>query len=264
MRTLLIRAPGLLVLLSLSGVLNAAQPGVGERGILSDFGEKTVLLQTGFEPNDSALKLDDHQRVNDRARSGKFSAFAKVDKPKMAAFLRVPFSGMKGRRIELSFWISSPDKTRCAVWVTLDGKARRNVAAQDNLRPAWTQISAVAVPQTDQAGYFEIVAPSSHGAPPGRAWIDDLRLTASPASQFTLAHTEAFPAIAADGAGQVWLAVVARPIPKKQFRLYRIEGEQRRLAATLEIPGATGVDAPVLAAMDKGVLLAVPIEEDGR
>ena len=239
------------------------KPGPGERGIVQPVTHQDVLFKTSFEPGDPTLELQMHQRVSGQARTGQFALVGKVDKPKRAAILKVPFQVMKDRRLEVSFWVSSKDNARCSVFVDMDGQPRKQLVLLEGLKPQWTEVKVSATPQTDQAGFFEVIAPSSHGGPLGEARVDDLQLVASePESDaYKLDHVESFPALTTDGAGHTWLAVLARPLPRKQIRLFRIEGSERIPAGILEPEGNTGLGTPTLAPLPDGVLLAVPVEQ---
>lgn len=237
--------------------------GPGERGIIANRNRADVLVKTGFEPGDTVLALQQHEPATGPAHTGKSYIVGKVTKPKQTAILKVPFQGMKNRRLDLSFWVSSPDKVRCTVFVIMDGQPRKSIFAIDGVKKQWTEIRASASPTTDQAGFFEIIAPSSHGGPIGEARVDDVQLTAAdPQSDaYKLDHVESFPALTTDGAGKTWLAALARPLPRKQIRLFRIEGPERVPAGIVEPEGVTGLGGPVLAPLADGVLLAAAVEQ---
>lgn len=263
--------PALLAITACRGAEPDAAPGVGERGVLPATETGKVLYETSFESGQPVPEVKDHVPVRDKARTGDVSFMGEIDKPNSACLMRIPFKGMAGRRLDLTFWLSSPDRTRCAVWAVTDGMSgkgnvgRRSVGSENDLPRKWKQVRSTVVPKTDAPGYFEIVTPSSHGGqPPGRVWIDDVKLSAGVAAVFTLPHAEDFPVLAADGKGTTWLALLARPIPDRQVRLYRVEGERRTHVTTLQPAGTTGLGVPDLAATDAGCVLVVPVEQNDR
>ena len=102
---------------------------------------------------------------------------------------RVPVK--TGNRYVLSFWAKATGRTKIVVWAVPPGidpetsrsKARRMVAGFEKLPNQWRRYSCPVRAGADGTLELQIIAPSSHGSPPGRIWIDEISLeeTAMPA-----------------------------------------------------------------------------------
>ncbi len=93
------------------------------------------------------------------------------------------------------------------------------------------------------------------------AAIGELQVARKAQAEFRDTAFEDFPNLIADGEGQVWLAVVARPLPGREIRVYRLAEGGRHLVATLRPAKLTGVGAPVLAPLPSGCLVAFAVEQ---
>ena len=240
----------------------AVQPVGGGNG-----NEPVVLLETGFESGHEIPKLSDHRLVTGGAHTGETSIEAEVTKPNRAAFLRLPFDDTAGNRLTLSFWVQSADRSRCAIWARIGKNKRTLLGVVERVPRKWTQVNATYDVPAGAKGYIEIVTPSSYGdAPPGKARIDDIRLTASKVDlpPFTSPPTESFPALTVDGSGQVWMAAIRRPIPKRRIHVCRIRDGRRESVALLAPAGLTGLGAPALAPTKNACLVAFAAEIDDR
>jgi hypothetical protein len=230
-------------------------------------GEPAVLVDTGFEPGQETPELSHHRLVTGGARTGEASVEGEVTDANQAAFLRLPFDEAAGNRLALSFWVQSDDRCRCAVWARTGKNQRTLLVAVDRLPRRWTHLTATYDAPAGAKGHIEIVTPSSHGgSPPGRARIDDVRLTASKVSlpPFASPPTESFPALTVDSAGQVWMAAIRRPIPKRQIHVCRVRDGRREQVAVLAPAGLTGIGPPALAPRKNGCLVAFAAEINDR
>ena len=72
---------------------------------------------------------------------------------------------------------------------------------------------------TDTRGVIQIVAPSSHNAPVGKAWIDDVYVWETVSECDWSDHVEDFPVITYDTSGQLWMAVLERPMNRSLIRV---------------------------------------------
>ena len=106
--------------------------------------------------------------------------------------------------------------------------------------------------------------PSSYGAPVGKAWIDDVKIVQRSRPNFRSPPVEDFPALVTDAKGQVWLAVVSRPVPHREIRVFRVGQEGRKLIAHLRPEGITGIGSPALAPLEDGCLIAFGAEQNDR
>lgn len=142
-------------------------------------GTTGVIADTGFEqggaPGASDLKVS-----VEGARTGKSCLVGEVTGPDRAARVSYRFPGKAGHKLEISFWVRSDKGSRCVVWVVV-GKERARLTALWKSPNTWTQVRTSFEQENDAGGTIEIVAPSSYGdAPPGKAWIDDLKIVAVP------------------------------------------------------------------------------------
>jgi len=233
----------------------------------ADDGE--VVFRSSFEEGDPMPPdLSAHQVVADRARTGKRSLVAEVTEANKAVFLEIPFEAPAGRVLRVSFWARSERGSAAAVFLRV-GRQRISLGRTDKV-PArtWKHVEASWTATKPTRGVVQIVAPSSYKASPGRMWIDDVSVTLH---KETLAWPECvndFPAVAsADGC--IWMAALERPEPRGVIRVYRLDGAEPKVVATLDAKGATAIGTPAIAAMPtddntQACLVAFPVEQNGR
>lgn len=238
-----------------------------------------VVWESGFESDDPAIKLEPFQRTPECARTGEFSVVAEVKEPNRAALLKIPCRQWAGHRVRLSFWVRSDAGVFCTVWGPENG-VRTRVAAVSDVPAQWRRVTAEfheLSPTRDEP--IEIVIPSTHGGPPGRGWIDDVRITACPAPKVPplfdagqgVGDLEDWPALAGDGGAGIWMAVVARPfysatyldpLARPEIRVYRADANGRRLVATVAPDGVKGVGRPTVICCGEQCVVAFAVERD--
>ena len=104
---------------------------------------------------------------------------------------RVPVKA--GNRYVLSFWAKATGRTKIVIRAIQPGtdpslsqvEARKMVAAFDKLPGQWRRYSCSVRVEGDGTLELHIIAPSSHGAPPGRIWIDEISLEETEMPAFT-------------------------------------------------------------------------------
>ena len=224
-----------------------------------------VLFQTGFEDDQPTLEARQHKIVTGTARTGDRSLMGEVTEPNRARTFEIPLESARGKLVHVSFWVRSDHRSTCVTFAKVDGKRTRIGAKVDRIPVnRWQQVRVFHGVVDDTPGVIEIVTPSSYQAPAGKVWIDDLTVTETDDECRWPDHVEDFPALACDGAGQLWLAVLARPLPKRSIRVYRADGAQRTQVCTLQPENLTGIAAPAVAAFDKGCIVAFPAEQNER
>ena len=136
-----------------------------------------TILETSFEKGQPVIAARQHSLVEGVAKTGKCSMMGEVTGPNQARFLEIPFESKKDRIMHVSFWVRSDKKSACAVFVRI-GKKRISIRRRIDNVPVrkWMHVEASYVVSGDTRGVIQIVAPSSHNAPAGKAWIDDVRV----------------------------------------------------------------------------------------
>jgi hypothetical protein len=234
------------------------------RGQYFEEGGRTIL-ETSFEKGQPVIAARQHRLVEDVVRTGKCSMMGSVNGPNQARFLEIPFESKKDRIVHVSFWVRSDKKSACAVFVRI-GKKRTSIRRRIDNVPwwKWEYVEAGYAVSGDTRGVIQIVAPSSHNAPAGKAWIDDVRVWETITECNWPEHVEDFPAITYDKSGRLWMAVLERTKHRGLIRVYRVDGRQRRQVRVLEPPGLTGIGAPAIAGLQNGCLVTFAVEQRDR
>ena len=139
-----------------------------------------LLTNGGFEDGTVGWSPDPNQSLASgagEARSGKACLTGEVTGPKQALFLkrRVPVKAQN--RYQFSTWARATGRTKLVLWVVPPGTDKRQiVTAWENVPAKWRRFSAPVTVTQDGMLELLVVAPSSHNAPPGRIWLDDLSL----------------------------------------------------------------------------------------
>ncbi len=139
-----------------------------------------ILSNGGFEDGAQPWLLDAQQQlVVDPAvaHSGAACVTGEVTQPNHALRLQRSVPVQAGNRYEFEIWARGTNRTKLVLWATLPGNAARTmIASWPNQKRQWQRFRVpVSVSKTGVL-QLEIIAPSSHGAPAGRLWIDDIAL----------------------------------------------------------------------------------------
>ena len=252
----------LVALIALSvGLLHAqAKPG------------KTVALSESFEGDVEAWKLDQELVEGDGvARTGGKCLHGKIEGPNKALFARRTLTLSTQAIYRLEVWIRGTNGTKLAVWLTR-GQQRQNIGQFQNTPRRWVRRESAFTPLEDGEWTLEFVAPSSHGAPDGEMWVDDVKVTETrlPAT-INLTEGEGvsdYPAVAVAPSGEVHAAWVRAGEQGDQLRLARLErdGQGKWSAAQtwdLADPSRAYLMEPVIAAGPGATVLVAPAEWKG-
>ncbi|MBN2449364.1 MAG: carbohydrate binding domain-containing protein, partial [Lentisphaeria bacterium] len=195
---------GVLVLACLPG-LGAAVPGGARQNLLSN---------GGFEEGTAGWVVDTGHRVvleAGEAHGGKACLFGEVSEPNRHWQLTRDVQVSSRNLYEFEIWVRATKRTKLVLWALPPGeKARRMIEAWENVPAAWTRYAVPIVPGRDGVLQLQLIVPSSHGAPPGAMWVDDIALyeTVLP-GLVQVTDGSSFndePAMAAGGDGALYLA----------------------------------------------------------
>jgi hypothetical protein len=229
-----------------------------------------VVFSTGFEETDPKLDLVYHTVVTDAAYTGQRSLFASVAQPGEFRFVNIPFVVENDSPVELSFWAKSDTGTRTAVFASAGSPGAEHTGNAERiftvapLPDAWTHLSVIYRPQFRGAGNFMLFAPAAIQAPVGGMWIDNIEIARVELPEFTRPYFEDYPALAGDAAGQVWMAVLAHPIPGQAIHVYKAEQESEAPICVLMQEKAFSVGPPEVTGLDSGCFVAYAVEIDKR
>lgn len=180
-----------------------------------------LITNGGFEEGTSGWEADaKHELVSDpkRAHSGKTCLSGEVTREKQALVIRKRVPVKAGCRYQFVIWVKATNQTKLVLRYAPPGEppakakggtSRLMAAAWDELPNRWQKCECDVPVTTSGTMELQIIAPSSHGAPPGRVWIDDIALyeTELPATELVSANTgfndEATMAQASDGSAYV-------------------------------------------------------------
>ena len=216
-------------------------------------GSERLVFKSSFEQEPLTAMAPQHELVRGVARTGQCSLMGQVSKPNDACVLKIPFEAKKNGVLLIRYWVRCDNKSTAATFVRIGKKRFRIGPRVDKIASDhWTRVKAQYRAATDVSGTIEVIAPSSHSAPMGKAWIDDIEIREVWDEFSWPDHVEDFPAIANDSMGQLWLASLGRQVPKRFIRVYGIDGKRRTLMCTIEPTGTTGIAAPAIAGLEKG------------
>ncbi len=235
---------GLVALLWGAGARNRPRNAKPEesRPLSSLRSEQNLLLNGGFEEGLQNWTYTG-ERVDDpnQAHSGRGCVTGGVTQPNQAQFLRQKVTLRTDARYRLQLWARGTNQTKIAVWLR-QGERRWNLSQLENIPVRWQKFVVPFSAPESGAFDLELVAPSSHNAPPGRVWVDDVALyeqVLPPAVSLTApAEVADFPALTSDGQGRLYAAWVEFKEGKDRLWLAsgRAEGEQPVWDARAEVP----------------------------
>ena len=176
-----------------------------------------LIANGGFEEGTSGWEADaKHELVTNPkiAHSGQSCLSGEVTSEKQAMVLRKRVPVRAGCRYQFQIWAKATNKTKVVLRYAPPGEQPARVkggtsqymaGAWDELESRWQKCECDVPVTTGGTMELQIIAPSSHGAPPGRVWIDDIALyeTELPATEQVSAgpgfNDEAGMAQAGDG-----------------------------------------------------------------
>ncbi|MBM4081824.1 MAG: hypothetical protein FJ278_19115, partial [Planctomycetes bacterium] len=144
-----------------------------------------LIANGGFEEGTAGWEPDPkHELVTTPgvAHSGKACLTGEVTAEKQALSLRRRVPVRPGYRYQFEAWAKATNKTKLVLWVVqpgADAKAkpgvgRQNMGAWEELPNQWKKCTGEVQVRGEGMLELQVVAPSSHAAPPGRIWVDDI------------------------------------------------------------------------------------------
>jgi len=145
-------------------------------------GEPVNLLSNGgFESGLTGwAPAPQHSLVTNEAaaHTGEACLTGKVAQPNQALKLRRRVRAKAGNRYEFEIWARATNRTKLVLWAQLPGVEKRQmIAAWTNVPRKWKRFQCPMTVKTDGELGLDIIAPSSHGAPAGQIWVDDIALS---------------------------------------------------------------------------------------
>lgn len=149
-------------------------------GIGLAVGPVDLLDNGGFEQGLVGWTADaGHELLNEAksAHSGTRCITGEVTGPNQSLQLRRAVAVKARNRYQFEVWARATNRTKLVLWAVQPGAQQRKiVAAWENLPPRWQRLSTPVPVEADGTLELHLIAPSSHNAPAGRIWIDDLAL----------------------------------------------------------------------------------------
>ena len=137
-----------------------------------------ILVNGGFEADADAWTLaPQHEIVRQPgvARAGRACLTGEVTKPDTHLSARQTVTLSRKNRYQVEVWARGTNRTKLVLYLNYAGR-RERVASWENLTPRWRRYTSPMTAPVDGPAQFELIAPSSHGAPAGRIWLDDVAL----------------------------------------------------------------------------------------
>ena len=150
---------------------------------LSQTGQEKALItdNAGFEAGLTGWTADaSYDLVEDAnvAHSGSNCITGEVTQPDTHLTLARKFTLRPGAIYTLTVWARGTNNTKIAVWRTHVDGDRKNIGQWQNQKPQWRLNKEVFTVERPGEWTVDLIAPSSHGSPVGRVWVDDVQLTA--------------------------------------------------------------------------------------
>jgi hypothetical protein len=247
-----------------SAIGMALLPGTSMGQVTRQASATTVVFATRFAEGDPLPVMNGLTVVPmDKAHGGR-CALGEITEPNKHQQMDIPLLDMDERAMELTIRLRSDKGSRLAVWLRSGDGKRRRVGGLDKIPRQWKTTTIRFETSTIGKGQLEIVAPSSFGADPGKAWVDEIRLTAGPSVKVPYAKdaAEDFPVLAKDAAGTVWMASLVRDEATRKIGVWSIVDGERKPVAMLDETSRTGIDRPALVGTDSGCLVVYPVEQN--
>jgi hypothetical protein len=147
-------------------------------------GPVNLLTNGSFEEGLTGWQPDaQHKLVTEAgaSRTGKACLSGEATGPRQALRLRRRVKVRAGNLYQFVIWARATNRTKLVLWAGLPGaRTRSMVASWKSVPRRWRRYATALTIQRDGMLDLEIIAPSSHSAPAGRMWIDDLALIETP------------------------------------------------------------------------------------
>ncbi len=250
--------------------------------------ERQLIANGGFEQGLQGWQPDArYTRIKDAkaCRGGRACLFGEVTKPNNHLRLVKTVDVSSANLYEFEIWARATNRTKLVLWARMPGAERRQmICAWQHVPGKWKRYTTPITVTADGTMTLEIIAPSSHGAPPGKMWLDNVRLTetrlppATCVSQGQGFNDEPTMAAATDGTVYVAWNSFRDGGDTIQVARYRVQSDGLdRLSAWQALGGRDAcIACPRLVPAGQGVMLlatrergdnwdivAVPIDTDG-
>ncbi len=210
-----------------------------------------VLSNGGFEEGIAGWEPDpQHSLVRDKAEShsGEACLSGEVTAPKRALTLRRRAAVKAGNRYEFEIWARGTNRTKLVLWAVKPGqKQRQMIAAWKGLPKQWRRYSTPISVAADGVLELNIIAPSSHAAPAGKIWIDDVALMETEMPPLVSVTDDVGfndePTMTSTGDGSLYVAWTSfrDGIDSLQLARYSTEGKRLARQGSWTIAGGEGV-----------------------
>jgi hypothetical protein len=141
---------------------------------------KNLLTNGGFEQGLAGWQPDaGHERLTKpgAAHAGEACLTGEVTKPRTHLTLTRRVKVEPGNLYRFEIWARATNRTKLVLWVVQPGAKQRSlVAAWRRLAPRWRRYSTPLTVHGRGELELQLIAPSSHGEPAGRIWVDDVAL----------------------------------------------------------------------------------------
>jgi hypothetical protein len=207
------------------------------------------------------------------AHSGAACLTGEVTAENKALILRRQIPVKPGNRYRFEIWARAAGGTKLVLFAVPPGageKGRQSVAAWTDLSRKWQKCEAdLPVRAAGMLG-LEVIAPSSHGAPPGRIWIDDVAVYETPLPVESSASGDKGyndePAMVRTDDGSIYVAwnSFRDGADSLQLARYKLQGDRQEPAGAWQVLGGKGtyVLGPALVSDGKDVALLYAAEKD--
>jgi hypothetical protein len=233
-----------------------------------------VVVNGGFEDGLAGWQPDPrHQLVDNQstAHTGNRCLFGEVTQAKDACVLKQQVQVRANKLYEFEIWARATNGTKLVLWITGEGQ-RRMVQAWQNVPEQWQRYTAVITFERSGATVLEVVAPSSHDAPPGKMWIDDIALyeydVPLPHDVSANQGFNDFPTAVCTRDGSVWVAWLSFRDGKDTLQTARAAISGDRVTVTSRSEVEIGADPyvldPGLATDGENVWLVYSAEKAGN
>ncbi len=190
-------------------------------------------------------------RDKTQSHTGEACLVGEVIGPKKALTLRRRVAVKAGNRYQFEIWARGTNRTKLVLWVVKPGNETREMAtAWEGITAKWRNYTVPLSIPADGMLELHIIAPSSHAAPAGKIWIDDIALVETEMPPVaSVSGGKGFndePSVARTDDGSIFVAWVSFRDGADTLQLARYLPEGKQLAKRGSWQIAGGKDVYVL------------------